>query len=292
MCNNPIVTTISNGIRQKSIKYPCGNCIGCRIDKLRIWSTRCEYEAKKRQNSFVTLTIDDLHLKFKENASMATLDRSELRKFFDRIRVNFKAKYGKTKPYDVKFFATGEYGGIFGRPHYHILFFGLDFKLDQDLIKKCWKWGNVKIDPLLQGGIRYVVDYFTKEHVNGELAIKMYDTKGIERPFIMHSQGIGRGLYFENRDQIKKTGKIKIGSKTFPVPAYYRSLITDYDSEQCYTQTDAQYHEKKRMLRRAKANGFEKLEEYEEFLHKNNERALLEKLRNKGAIIDDRTLNV
>lgn len=290
MCNSPFLKTVSNGTRQKYIKIPCGQCIGCRIDKLKMWTARCEYEAKKGQNSFVTLTIDDLHLNFKENASRATLDRSELKKFFDRVYKAYEVKY-KKKP-DYKYFASAEYGGIFLRPHYHVLFFGLDFKIDQDIIKASWKYGNVDFKPLLRGGIRYVVDYFTKEHVNGKLAEERYDKKGLERPFISHSQGLGRGLYFENRDQIKETGKVKIGSKTFPVPTYYRSLLTDYTDEQAYTQTDAQYHEKKRMLRRMKANGFTNLEEYEEFLHKNNERELLEKMRNKGAIIDDRILNI
>lgn len=290
MCNNQIIKTVSNGIRQKSIKYPCGNCIGCRIDKLRMWSARCEYEAKKGQNAFVTLTYDDLHLHFKEGASMPSLDRLELKKYFDRVYRAYENKY-KKKP-EYKYFSSAEYGGIFLRPHYHILFFGLDFKNDKDIIEKTWKLGQIKILPLLKGSIKYVVDYFTKEMINGEQAVKRFDTKGLERPFVSHSQGIGRGLYFENSEQIKKTGKIIIGSRTFPVPTYYRSLLTDYTDEQTYTQTEAQFHEKKRMIRRAKANGFEKLEEYEEFLHKNNERELLEKLRNKGAILDDRILNI
>ena len=287
MCNRPIESIITNGTRQRHIKYPCGHCIGCRLDKEKQWTERCEYEQKKFvKSTMLTLTYDDLHLNFTENATEPTLIKEDFNKFIDRVTQASKTKYGKEFRY--KFFGTGEYGGIFRRPHYHVLFFGLDFIEDKDLFKACWKLGQTDAKPIKQGGIRYVVDYFRKEMVSGDLAIEKYDKKGIERPFISHSQGLGRGLYFENREQIKNTGQLKIGQRQFTVPAYYRSLLSDYESEQVYKQTDTLHKEKLRAQARAKKAGYESIEEYERNMKLAREMNLIEKIRRKGGIVDDR----
>ncbi len=47
------------------IKLPCGQCIGCRLDRSRQWAMRCLHEAQLHDdNCFVTLTYDDDHLPF------------------------------------------------------------------------------------------------------------------------------------------------------------------------------------------------------------------------------------
>ena len=287
MCNRPIETLITNGTRSKYIKYPCGQCLGCRIDKEKMWSQRCEYEQKKFvKSAFVTITYDDLHLQFKEKAIRPSLSREEFDKYIDRITQNSKAKYGKDFKY--KFFASNEYGGIFKRPHAHILFFGLDFQRDNDIFKKSWKYGMIKTMPIKPGAIRYVVDYFSKEMLTGDLAIETYDKKGLERPFISHSQGLGRGLYFENREEIRNTGQLIIGGKQIKIPSYYRSLLSDYDSEQTYKQTDTLHKEMLRMKARAKKAGYDDIKDYEKEMHLAKERNLLEKIRREGGIVDDR----
>lgn len=287
MCNRPIETIVTNGTRQKYIKYPCGKCLGCRIDKEKQWAQRCEYEQKKYvKSAFVTITYDDLHLNFKEKAVKPTLSREEFDKFIDRVTQATKKKYGKDFRY--KFFASNEYGGLFKRPHAHILFFGLDFQEDRDLIKKCWKYGNIDCKPIKRGAIKYVVDYFSKEMVTGELAIKRYDSQGLERPFISHSQGLGRGLYFENRKQIQETGQLVIGQKQFKIPPYYRSLLSNYDSEETYKQTDTLHKEELKLKARALKEGYTNVKEYQKELGLCKERNLLEKIRRQGGIVDDR----
>lgn len=289
MCNRPIETIVTNGTRQKYIKYPCGQCLGCRLDKQKQWSERCKYELKKHvKGAFVTITYDDLHLEFKEGCKRPTLSREQFDKYIDRVTQASKEKYGKDFRY--KFFASNEYGGKLLRPHAHILFFGLDWATDQDVIKKTWKLGMTKILPVKISGIRYVVDYFSKEHVNGQLAIDRYDSQGLERPFISHSQGLGRGLYFEHREEILKTGKIMNGTKSILIPPYYKSLLSDYSDENTYAQTNSIQKNEKRMKQRAKNAGYDNVKEYEEDLKKGSELNLLARLRNKGAIIDDREI--
>lgn len=93
----------------------CAKCIGCRQDHARDWALRCEHELRDHDKScFLTLTYDEKHLP--EDRSV---DVRHLQLFFKRLR----KKYGE----GIRYIASGEYGDKRGRPHYHVLLFGLDF---------------------------------------------------------------------------------------------------------------------------------------------------------------------
>lgn len=100
--------------------------------------------------------------------------------------------------HNFKYLAVGEYGGdgqIFDRPHIHLLFFGLDFAVCKKIIAKSWQGkGIVKVLPILNGGIQYVLKYLDKQ-LFGDLAVKKYDQNGLQRPFQVHSLGLGNNLY-------------------------------------------------------------------------------------------------
>ena len=45
------------------VKVPCGKCIGCLLDRSRMWADRCMLEMQYHEsNLFVTLTYDDVHV--------------------------------------------------------------------------------------------------------------------------------------------------------------------------------------------------------------------------------------
>ena len=47
----------------KQIDIPCGQCVGCRLERSRQWAIRCMHEASLyKNNCFVTLTYADEHL--------------------------------------------------------------------------------------------------------------------------------------------------------------------------------------------------------------------------------------
>lgn len=93
------------------IELPCGKCFECRKSYAWRWSVRCACEAlEHEQNYFVTLTY---------NTTSGNLTKSDLQNFFKRLR-----RHG----YNFRYFACGEYGEQRHRPHYHVLFFGLDLK--------------------------------------------------------------------------------------------------------------------------------------------------------------------
>lgn len=101
-------------------ELPCGKCQGCRLEHSRIWAIRCVKEASMHaQNSFVTLTYRDD--KLPENGSLILRD---LQLFFKRLR---KALWLVDKNRKVRYYACGEYGDKYQRPHYHAILFGVDF---------------------------------------------------------------------------------------------------------------------------------------------------------------------
>ena len=107
----------------KTLSLPCGQCIGCRLERSRQWAMRCMHEAQlHEQNCFITLTYDNTHL-----PSDGSLHYKDFQLFIKRLR----KKFGNTR---IRYYMAGEYGENFGRPHFHACIFGLDFH-----DKKLWK---------------------------------------------------------------------------------------------------------------------------------------------------------
>ena len=96
-----------------SIDLPCGQCIGCKIDKSRSWAIRCVHEASlyKEINSFITLTINDENLN-----DSGTLVKRDFQNFMKELRRQAQGFYAikniKTNriSYPIRFFHCGEYG--------------------------------------------------------------------------------------------------------------------------------------------------------------------------------------
>lgn len=98
------------------IAVPCGQCIGCRLERSRQWAMRCLHESElHEENCYLTLTFDDEHLP--EGGSVRVRD---LQLFFKKLR----KRYASIR---IRYFACGEYGEGLKRPHYHALLFGFDF---------------------------------------------------------------------------------------------------------------------------------------------------------------------
>ena len=99
-----------------TLELPCGQCIGCRLERSRQWAMRCLHEASLYdRNAFITLTYDDSHL-----PPGGSLSYPDFQKFMKRLRRRIGSK--------VRFYAGGEYGeqGTI-RPHFHACLFGYDF---------------------------------------------------------------------------------------------------------------------------------------------------------------------
>ena len=144
-----------------------------------------------------------------------TLDKTDLQKFFKRLRKNGEI---------VSYYAVGEYGTTTLRAHYHIILFNCQ---NEDNIVKSWKLGFCKVDKVEGASIHYV----TKYHVN-----KTHYPNGSEKPFALISKRPAIGSNYINRMKDYHEGNIdrafytELGGRKQKLPRYYRQRL--------YTETD------------------------------------------------------
>lgn len=222
------------------LKLPCGRCIGCRLERSRQWATRCMHEASCHdENSFLTLTYSDSHL-----PTGGTLDKNALSLFIKRTRKMYPSR-------KLSYFGCGEYGEKLGRPHYHVLLFGLDFpdkytshETEQGhlvhtspTLDKLWPFGQHLIGKVSFESAAYVARYCTKK-IGGELAEEHYkrvdtltgEIHDIEPEFMRCSlkPAIGK-RWFEKYGQDINKGFLTHKGQKIPTPKYYEKLLAESD---------------------------------------------------------------
>lgn len=212
-------------------KIPCGQCIGCRLDRAREWSVRCLHEAKLHENnSFITLTYNDENI-----PEGGTLVYRDFQLFMKRLRKQVGP---------VRFFMCGEYGEETWRPHYHAILFGYQFPdllywgkspagyniYRSDVLESLWTLGNSLVGAVSRESAGYVARYCLKK-VTGDLAEEHY--KGREPEFARMSlkPGLGADFFLKYQsDMLPNDYVIEDGMK-IPVPKYYESLYNGEDME-------------------------------------------------------------
>ena len=217
---------------------PCGQCIGCRLERSRQWAIRCMHEASLHpENCFITLTYADKHL-----PKDRSLDLTHQQKFFKRLRKLISPK-------KLRFFSCGEYGDQFGRPHYHACIFGYDFPDRMPLmasrseyydtlfrsptLEKLWPLGISSIGDVTFESAAYVARYITKK-ITGKNAIDHYNTIDYQTGEILAERrpeyvtmsrrpGIAK-LWFEKYSADVFNGDyIILRGKKLKVPKYYNA---------------------------------------------------------------------
>lgn len=222
-------------------QIPCGWCLNCRKDRQNYFADRAKYELCTRlTGSFVTFTYDDPHLltecvpdlpdTLPNGMPYTTLRYDHLTKFIDNIRhyvKNHKEIQNVLCQPDFSYMYVGEYGDVFRdhRPHFHVLFFGLDFAYCKKFIFNSWKKGFIDVLPILNGGIEYVTKYMDKQ-LHGDLAKIEYDNRGLARPRLHCSARFGQGLLWSKLDDIKAHNyTYQVGRIRRPISQYWKGLI-------------------------------------------------------------------
>jgi len=224
---------------QDSLELPCGQCVGCRLERSRQWAMRCLHEASLHQdNAFITLTYSDSNL-----PRGGSLDYSDFQNFMKRLRKRVGTK--------VRFYCGGEYGQEQMRPHFHACLFGYDFpdKLyykktesgesiyTSKLLESLWPLGLSSIGNVTFQSAAYIARYCVQK-VTGDLAEAHYrvitdDGEIIDRvPEFNHMSlkpGIGKPWLEKFRTDVFPRDYVVVnGVKTKP-PKYYDRLFEKED---------------------------------------------------------------
>lgn len=167
----PIVFSRRESGSDEVVKLPCGQCVGCRLERARQWSIRCMHEASLyERNCFLTLTYRDEDL-----PEGGTLVRRDLQLFLKRMRKHVVKSQGRS----FRFYGCGEYGDRLLRPHYHLLIFDFDFSdkrkwrrtasghdlFVSEVLKGLWPLGNSEIGSVSFDSAGYVARYCLKKIV-------------------------------------------------------------------------------------------------------------------------------
>lgn len=175
------------------IVIPCGQCIGCRLEKSRQWAMRCLHESSMHQeNCFITLTYDDAHLPGDGSLSKPVWQdfMKRFRRAVDRIE-EARLMFGPCEvPYrEIKFFMCGEYGESLSRPHYHACIFGFDFPdrvlwqtrdgvrlYRSSMLESLWKFGFSTVGDVTFESASYVARYILKKvNLSGKSPDELFD---------------------------------------------------------------------------------------------------------------------
>lgn len=221
----------------QELELPCGQCIGCRLDKAKEWSLRCVHEAElHEENCFVTLTYDDEHL-----PRDLSLDVGHFQKFMKRLRK-------RISPRKVRYYHCGEYGDQNRRPHYHALLFGYDYPDREsygnqdfsELLARDWGKGFCTIGDVTLESCRYVARYVTKK-ITGDMKDEHYwscdaatgemFTIKPEYATMSRRPGIGRGWLEKYGSDVYPAGYVVHDGASYSAPRYYDEWKAGKDPE-------------------------------------------------------------
>lgn len=230
VCFSPFFTTSPAG---KIVGYPCGKCPTCLQKRANEWSLRVSLESATHQHlAFVTLTYspEKLPCDYK-------LVPSHISDFMKRLRT-YLGRAGFTDK--IRFYGVGEYGEKRGRPHYHLVIFGLPPRWFR-FIKDAWRGSivDVQIPRSVNAVASYVAGYVVKK-LYTDAKVVMRQSLGLGRDFIDKVQQFTQvllingktryiGRYLRNRlakrlgvlEQVKESGLIALETAFAPLQALF-----------------------------------------------------------------------
>lgn len=252
-----------------NLQLPCGQCIGCRLERSRQWAMRCVHEASLyKENSFVTLTYSDEFL-----PDDGSLNYDDFQLFMKRLREHLR----RTGPNKVRFFMCGEYGPETWRPHFHACIFNLSFPdrkylyksgggeviYESPTLSKLWANGLASVGDVTFASAAYCARYCVGK-ITGDLAEDHYTretARGVVRltPEFAHMSlkpGIGAAWYNKWKEDVYPHDYVVINGRECRPPAYYDEL---FDRESPLELEDIKYERVKLAKSRAADNTPERL---------------------------------
>lgn len=243
----------------KWLQIPCGKCIGCRMDYSKQWAARMVEEATLYpNNAFLTLTYNNEHLPYSRTVDTKTgeltenhpLVKSHVVKFIKRLR----EKVERTTGAKLRYFACGEYGAKYGRPHYHMAVFNLDATQWGDIklignnhqgdalfsskeIERLWGKGFVTIGELTPQSAAYIARYMLKKQKGPDKKI-WYEKAGLVQEYTSCSRKPGLGIewYESNKETVYQNDCVYMPQRNkkplrVKTPRYYDKLLEKENPE-------------------------------------------------------------
>lgn len=217
------------------VDLPCGQCVGCRLERSRQWAVRCMHEAQMHtKNCFITLTYNNEHC-----PKDFSLDYRDFQLFMKRLRKRFK-------DVNIRFYMAGEYGESYDRPHFHACIFGFDFEdkryfrrtetgsilYTSKILEDLWPFGYSTIGDVTFESAAYVARYIMKKQTGDN--VSRYEYCDLETGELIKRKpefnkmslkpGIGMKWLEEYEDDVYPHDHVIIRGKKSKPPRYYDNL--------------------------------------------------------------------
>lgn len=228
---------------------PCGRCIGCRLERSRVWALRCIHEASLYDdNCFITLTFSDIYLhdwharnlKLDEiqPALKGSLCKTDFQNFMKRLRFRFP-------DIKIRYFHCGEYGSDNGRPHHHACLFNFRFPdlkpfitqngskvFVSEILGELWPYGFTYVGDVTFESAAYVARYVLKKWARQNLHGKeLYDAMvlfdkdegDLKAEYVTMSRrpGIGSDWIEKNFSDVYPKDFVTVRGKKCKPPKFY-----------------------------------------------------------------------
>lgn len=225
------------------VALPCGQCIGCRLERSRQWAVRCMHEASlHRDNTYITLTYHPDNLPHAES-----LNYRDFQLFLKRLR--------KFAQVPISFYMAGEYGDNLNRPHYHAIIFGYQFKDLKYLSKteagatlytsadltNLWGLGYCSVGAVTFESAAYVARYIMKKqtkawNLDGRYESVNKDTGEVSERIPEFNRmslkpAIGKRWYEKYSKEVFPSDEVITRGKPAKPPKYYDKLLKSTDLE-------------------------------------------------------------
>lgn len=235
------IVFVERGDIHSTLYLPCGQCIGCRLERSRQWAVRCMHEASLyKQNCFITLTYRDDCL-----PANGSLNYRDFQLFMKRLRKSFPNSR-------IRFYMCGEYGEDFNRPHFHACLFNFDFEdkvpvrllsgssaklFKSKTLERLWPSGFGSIGAVTFESAAYVARYVMKK-VNGDRAKDHYlvvDEDGVvssrtpEFNKMSLKPGIGADWLGKYYSDVYPDGNVVVRGFESKSPRYYDRRFSKID---------------------------------------------------------------
>ena len=186
--------------------------------------------------SFITLTYAEENLPYGHS-----LSKRDLTLFWKRLRKALGTK--------IRYYAAGEYGTDFKRPHYHAILYNENFEWDRkhvstskngnknyvsNTLDKIWGLGQTEIADATQQNIRYTAGYILKK-ITGDAAEEHYQRYDYRIDKIIDTipefstmsrhPGLGQEWYNRYGSELWQSDSVVIEGKELGVPDYYLKLL-------------------------------------------------------------------
>jgi len=253
----------------RQVSLPCGQCVGCRLERSRQWAMRCMHEAQLHENNcFITLTYNDEN--YPTNGSLA---KDHFQKFLKRFR-------RAIAPAKIRYYMAGEYGTNFGRPHFHACIFGYDFhdkKLHQRTssgsliytskdLEKLWTYGYSSIGDVTFESAAYVARYIMQKQTGKDVDKNHYTYCDIQTGELIKllpeynnmslKPGIGADWYKKYKNDVYPHDYVELRGQKIKPPKFYDKLFA---KENPYEYDQILYNREKQAKLRPEEHSYERL---------------------------------